>query len=1203
MFSVTASGVLTPIGGSPPDQSATAVAFSPSGALLAAANTTSDTISMFSVASSGALTSVSDSPFTLSAEPTSVVFSPSGGLLAVTAGKEESQSLYMFSVTASGAMTAVPGSPYSVSSSEHLAFSPTGGLLAVQVKNGVKMFSVSSTGALTEVPGSPFVSKSSNPKGIAFRPNGNLLTSALGEQMGEGETITTYSVASSGALTLLGSGAGSKDPQGGQSSAFSPDGSTVVAPVMDSSFFQVFSVSESGAVTSLTSRPFTTGPHSHAAFSAGGMLALSGPSVWVPSSTSASTNWVGALGSEGYDLAGWNGESDLSDLPASVSLVKGTRCTWAANTSNVFALTSPDGLTRTAAGYCNPEKQGAATRLGEAQVKLTFSKAYTGNLRVYSVLWEGAQSLEGKPRESISVGGASAALEDNPDQGNGSFTAGGWALFPISEPAGGSLTISGAVLSGIFLGDAPPAVPVSSSPQGTWSGAVGSAGYDLAAWDGESDVSDLPNASLSLTQGSRYQWASHTEDPRALQSPGGLTREAATYYDPNQIRLSLKFNSAYTGNLHLYALDWDSTARRELISVDGQTAELSSSFNQGAWMSFPISVAAGETVSIVVARTAGANAVLSGVFLGEGGSPPAATTSTSPKGAWAGAVGSAGYDLAAWDGESDAADLPNASLSLTQGSRYQWASSSEDPRALQSPDGLTREAATYYDPNQIRLSLKFNSAYSGNLHLYALDWDSTSRRELVSVNGRTAALSSSFNEGAWMSFPISVAAGETVSIIVDRTAGANAVLSGIFLGEAGPPPVTESPSAVQGNWVGSYGSAGYDLSAWSGASDLVSIPSAAVSLAQGSRYVWASSTSDVRALESPEKTTREAATYYDPNQIRLSLKFNTAYSGNLHLYALDWDSTARRELISVDGQTAALSSSFNQGAWVSFPISVAAGETVSIVVDRTAGANAVLSGVFLGAGPAAQKALMPLYDNANPADWTAACSQTASGSLLIADVAEGQGPGSASVPAWANVIDNCSSYGRASVIGYVWTDYGEGGQASIAGIESQINAWYSYYPGHIAGIFFDGVSDDVPGTSTSNLGFYQALASYVHTHEGSSSEVVFNFGANPGSDWMLSNREANNNANLVVTFEGSYNTAAEDPYTSWTQAAWEAAYPADDFAALLYNAPDGAVTPQPTSACSSLARQNIGYTYVGTWYDELPAYFGNFLTDSASGEC
>ncbi len=55
------------------------------------------------------------------------------------------------------------------------------------------------------------------------------------------------------------------------------------------------------------------------------------------------------------------------------------------------------------------------------------------------------------------------------------------------------------------------------------------------------------------------------------------------------------------------------------------------------------------------------------------------------------------------------------------------------------------------------------------------------------------------------------------------------------------------------------------------------------------------------------------------------------------------------ELISVGGQTAVLGEAIpTRATWVTFPISVAAGETVPIVVDRTAGANAVLSGIFLG---------------------------------------------------------------------------------------------------------------------------------------------------------------------------------------------------------------------------------------------------------------
>ena len=949
VFSVAASGALTPVGGAAPDPSARSVAFSPNGALLVASNKGSNTISMFSVGPSGALTQVAGSPFTLGAEPRSVVFGPSGGLLAVTAGAEaESQSLYIFSVSASGALTPVSGSPYSASSSEYVAFSPTGALLAAQVKTGVKMFSVGSSGALTEVAGSPFVLAQGNPMGIAFRPNGNLV---VGVRPPGSEVFTTYSVNSSGALTAVGSGTISAGRIGIRADAFSPDGSMVATAIPDVSEATVNSISSSGAVSAVQSisgpTPITQEPGG-IAFSSTGMIATEGNralAVFVSSSTSNHTDWVGSFGSEGYDLAGWNGTSDLANLPnASVSLVKGSRCLWDAFTTDVRALTSPDGLTRTAAGYCDPS---------EVQVKLTFSAAYTGNMRLYAVDWPGAG---GKERETLTVGGHSVEFSDNPDMGSHGFAEGQWAIFSVSALAGESVTIttkaeggSITVLSGIFLGDAgpPPATP-SSSVQGTWTGAVGSAGYSLAAWDGESDVSELPDASLSLTQGSRYVWASSTEDVRALQSPDKSTREAATYYDPNEIRLSLKFNAAYTGDLHLYALDWDSSARREVITVNGQSADLSSEFSKGAWTSFPISVAAGETVSITVERTAGANAVLSGIFLGDAGPPPAIPSSSTTQGTWTGALGSAGYDLAAWDGSSDVSDLPDASLSLTQGSRYAWASSTTDPRALQSPDGLTREAATYYDPNQIHLSLKFSSSYTGTLHLYALDWDSTTRRELISVDDQTALLSSSFNQGAWVSFPISVAAGETVSIVVARTAGSNAVLSGIFLGEAGPPPAMTSSSSPQGNWVGTYGSAGHDLAAWSGASDLVSIPSAAVSLAQGSRYVWASSTSDVRALESPEKSTREAATYYDPNQIRLSLKFNTAYAGNLRVYALDWDSTARRELISVDAQTADLSSSFNQGAWVSFPISVAAGETVSIVVDRTAGSNAVLSGIFLG---------------------------------------------------------------------------------------------------------------------------------------------------------------------------------------------------------------------------------------------------------------
>ena len=132
-----------------------------------------------------------------------------------------------------------------------------------------------------------------------------------------------------------------------------------------------------------------------------------------------------------------------------------------------------------------------------------------------------------------------------------------------------------------------------------------------------------------------------------------------------------------------------------------------------------------------------------------------------------------------------------------------------------------------------------------------------------------------------------------------------------------------------------------------GGSDVVGMPGASVSLTQGTRYVWAANTTDVRALEDTSGTSRTAATYTNPNEIRTQLNFSSAYSGNLRLYAVDWDHQGRRETITVGSQTANLGGDFSQGAWVTFPINVAAGGSLTITIDRTAGNNAVLSGIFL----------------------------------------------------------------------------------------------------------------------------------------------------------------------------------------------------------------------------------------------------------------
>jgi hypothetical protein len=653
-------------------------------------------------------------------------------------------------------------------------------------------------------------------------------------------------------------------------------------------------------------------------------------------------SWVGKVGSAGYLLADWDGVQDLSNMPGvTASLVQGNRYEWTkGNSSDVRALQGPEGSMRNASTYFDPN---------QVRVQLSFNTAYSGNLHLYAVDWDSTSR-----RETITVNDGSGPRTVSL---NSEFSHGAWVSFPISVAANGTVTITvariagaNAVLSGVFLGDAgaPPVnKTIEERSHGGWAGGVGSEGYDLAGWDGAvGDLSYIRNGSVSLIRGTRYRWVVNTADERALSDPGEHSRNAAAYYDPNQIQVQIHMTAAYSGNLNLYAVDWDKGNRRETITVNGQTAVLSADFSAGAWVTFPINVAAGGTVSITVDRTAGANAVLSGIFLGETGAPASMPVSSTPQGSWVGQVGSSGYLLPDWNGIQDVSDMPGVTSSLLQGTRYQWAKATTDVRALQDPEGLTRNAAAYYDPNEIRMQLSFTAAYSGNLHLYALDWNAGGRQEMITVNGQTAVLGE-FKEGAWLSFPINVAAGGTVTITVDRTVGANAVLSGIFLGDAGSPPAMSAPSSPQGSWVGSYGLAGYALAGWNGSTDLASLPNETLTLERGTRFRWAPVTTDARALESPEKTTRSASTYYDLNQVVVKLSFTSAFSGNLELYALDWDSTARREIISVNGQSAVLSSSFKEGAWVSFPVNVAAGGTVTITVDRTAGSNAVLSGLFL----------------------------------------------------------------------------------------------------------------------------------------------------------------------------------------------------------------------------------------------------------------
>jgi len=242
------------VGGTP-----SSLAFSPGGGLLAVGNLTDNHVSMFSVAASGTLTPVAGSPFPAGGQPRSVAFSPSGGLLAVANSGDKTISV--FSVAPNGTLIPVgspvpdPAGPLS------LTFSPGGGLLAVGNTSNVSMFSVATNGVLTPVDASAFGSASPfYPNSVTFSPDGGLLAAAYGG------SVAVFSVAANGALTpVTGSPFANASGTLVASVAFSPGGGLLATSNFGlnqapGGSVSVFAVAPNGVLTMEPGSPVSTGP-------------------------------------------------------------------------------------------------------------------------------------------------------------------------------------------------------------------------------------------------------------------------------------------------------------------------------------------------------------------------------------------------------------------------------------------------------------------------------------------------------------------------------------------------------------------------------------------------------------------------------------------------------------------------------------------------------------------------------------------------------------------------------------------------------------------------------------------------------------------------------------------------------------------------------------------------------------------------------
>jgi hypothetical protein len=151
---------------------------------------------------------------------------------------------------------------------------------------------------------------------------------------------------------------------------------------------------------------------------------------------------------------------------------------------------------------------------------------------------------------------------------------------------------------------------------------------------------------------------------------------------------------------------------------------------------------------------------------------------------------------------------------------------------------------------------------------------------------------------------------------------------------------------TQGNWKGTYGTDGYNV-----IGDSSNYPSYATITATGnSSYVWASSTSDPRALQKVTAADRVAATWYSSTSFTIDINFTDSTAHKLAVYCVDWENSGRAEIVDVsDASSAAVLdtrtlSGFGTGQYLVWSVT----GHVTLRFTRSAGSNVVLSGLFLG---------------------------------------------------------------------------------------------------------------------------------------------------------------------------------------------------------------------------------------------------------------
>ena len=465
--------------------------------------------------------------------------------------------------------------------------------------------------------------------------------------------------------------------------------------------------------------------------------------------------------------------------------------------------------------------------------------------------------------------------------------------------------------------------------------------------------------------------------------------------------MNVNFTDGQTHDLTLYALDWDNQKRSEMFQIinpatgavlDTETLAVSS-FTQGVYLQWAVS----GNIEIVVTNLSGPSAVLSGLFFDQPTTGPnyLSRLDGTTQGDWLGTYGTQGYDIA-----GDPASIPSgASITVSGGGILGWPSQATTPQAQENPNGTGRIADAWESSTSLTVNVTMNDGLAHELALYFVDWNNSGRVEQIQlINPSSGAVLhttvlSSFTGGVYYQYAFT---GSVEIKITKVGRGSWPVLDGVFIdpavasahtptGSLAATPTASligSDTATQGNWLGSYGTQGYDI-----AGDPASIPSdASITVSGGGILGWPSQATTPQAQENPNGIGRIADVWESSTSLTVNVTLNDGQAHELALYFVDWNNSHRVEQIQFINPSSGavlnttVLSSFTGGVYYQYAVTGSVEITITKIGN---GSWPVLDGVFID--PAVELASTSTASLA--ATSTASLAATSTASLIGSDTA------------------------------------------------------------------------------------------------------------------------------------------------------------------------------------------------------------------------